>query len=125
MKERLSCGASFGTRPNLRSIDLLVCPSIEFDPFPTVLLEAGLVGLPVLASRVGGIPEIVEDNKTGLLITPADSRILTQAMEKLINDAQLRSTLGNNGRKAVEEKFNSEIQVKKVEQVFEELIGRR
>jgi glycosyltransferase involved in cell wall biosynthesis len=51
----------------LRTLDLLVVPSSEFDPFPTVLLEAGQAGLPVLASRVGGVPEIVADGQTGWL----------------------------------------------------------
>ena len=57
----------------LASLDLLICPSTEFDPFPTVLLEAGAAGTPVLASRVGGISEIVEEGVTGWLFDPGDS----------------------------------------------------
>jgi glycosyltransferase involved in cell wall biosynthesis len=56
----------------LKSLDLLICPSAEFDPFPTILLEAGQTSLPVVATRVGGVPEIIREGETGWLFDPGD-----------------------------------------------------
>lgn len=56
----------------LKSLDLLICPSAEFDPFPTILLEAGQAGLPVVATRVGGVPEIIREGENGWLFDPGD-----------------------------------------------------
>jgi colanic acid/amylovoran biosynthesis glycosyltransferase len=56
----------------LGSLDLLIVPSAEFDPLPTVLLEAGQMGTPVMATRVGGVPEIVLPGQTGWLLEPGD-----------------------------------------------------
>lgn len=67
-------------RDFLQTLDLLIVPSSEFDPFPTVLLEAGQSGVPVLAARVGGVPEIVVDGQTGWLFEPGN---VPQAVEKL------------------------------------------
>jgi glycosyltransferase involved in cell wall biosynthesis len=53
-------------------VDVLVVPSSEFDPFPTVLLEAGQAGVPVLAARVGGVAEIIVPEETGWLFEPGD-----------------------------------------------------
>ena len=56
----------------LKSLDLLICPSAEFDPFPTILLEAGQAGLPVVATRVGGVPEIIREGENGWLFDAGD-----------------------------------------------------
>jgi glycosyltransferase involved in cell wall biosynthesis len=66
----------------LASIDLLIFPSQMFDSFPNVLLEAGLVGTPVLAARVGGVPEIIEPDRTGWLFEPGN---WLEATTKLAN----------------------------------------
>jgi glycosyltransferase involved in cell wall biosynthesis len=69
----------------LAGIDLLLVPSSEFDPFPTVLLEAGMAGIPVVAARVGGVSEIVENGQTGWLFSPGDAleaaRLVTSAAQ--------------------------------------------
>src|SRR2546423_11345505 len=58
----------------LKSVDLLIVPSSQFDPFPTVLLEAGTAGTPVLAAKVGGVEEIVVPDQTGWLFEPGNWR---------------------------------------------------
>jgi len=58
-----------------------------------VLVEAMSFGLPIIASNVGGIPEIIEDGKNGLLVSPASAEALAEAIEKLIEDKQLREKL--------------------------------
>ncbi|HAS85113.1 MAG TPA: hypothetical protein DCS23_03550, partial [Candidatus Yonathbacteria bacterium] len=67
----------------LRAFDIFLLPSIT-EGLALVLLEAGLAGLPVVASSVGGIPEVIEEEKTGLLVPARDSEVITQAIQKLI-----------------------------------------
>ena len=80
--------------------DYLVLPSV-FEPFGIVLLEAMAARLPVIASRVGGIPEIVEDGRTGLLIEPGDPVALAHAMTDLSEAAELRNSMGREARDRV------------------------
>lgn len=77
----------------LKAFDLFLLPSIT-EGLALVLLEAGLAKLPVVASSVGGIPEVIEDNKTGLLVTPRDPDAITSAIKKLFVSPELRKNLG-------------------------------
>ncbi|MEK7568601.1 MAG: glycosyltransferase family 4 protein [Patescibacteria group bacterium] len=89
----------------LKAFDIFVLPSIK-EGLPYVLLEAGLAGLPVVASRVGGIPEIIEDGKTGLLVSPRDSSAISSAIEKLSESLELRTKLGKALREKVIHDFS-------------------
>ena len=82
----------------LRAADLLVAPSRWFEAFSLVLAEAAASGLPVVASRIGGIPEVAPHNETGLLVTPGDRAQLTDAILRLLRDPALRQTLGATAR---------------------------
>jgi len=82
------------------SADVFVLPSL-FEPFGIVLLEAMASGLPVVASRTGGIPEIVDDGRTGCLVPPGDASALAYAIRQLAEDDALRQSLGRAGRERV------------------------
>ncbi len=84
----------------LRDSDIFVLPSRE-EPFGRVLIEAMAVGLPVLATRVGGIPEIVEDGETGYLIPSEDHKTLGRKLIELYNNPLLRKEMGKRGRQRV------------------------
>jgi glycosyltransferase involved in cell wall biosynthesis len=75
---------------------------------PLSVLEAMAAGLPVVASRVGGIPEIVVDGETGVLVEPGDPRPLADALGRLLGDARLRARMGDAGRRRVLERFDVE-----------------
>jgi glycosyltransferase involved in cell wall biosynthesis len=95
----------------LSSSDLFVIPSIRdkhgnIDGLPTVLLEAMACGVPVVASRLGGIPLVIADGKNGRLVPPGDATALSRALLELIQDAILRSALGKQARMDVVTKFN-------------------
>ena len=82
----------------LDAADVLVHPS-RIDAFPTALLEALAAGVPAVATAVGGIPEIVDDGRTGVLVAaPADGAALAAALEPLLADPRLRRELGARGR---------------------------
>jgi glycosyltransferase involved in cell wall biosynthesis len=81
----------------LRSLDLLVLPS-AYEEMGSVLVEAMVAGLPVVASDVGGIPEVVRHGETGLLVPPGDVSALTEALDRLVADPGLRARLAAGAR---------------------------
>jgi glycosyltransferase involved in cell wall biosynthesis len=87
------------------SSDIVLLPSLS-ENFPIVALEAMSSGKPLVASRVGGIPEIVNDNETGILIDPANIGQMVEALLRLLETPSLKTTLGRNGRRIVEERFD-------------------
>jgi len=82
----------------LASADLLVLPSL-YEELGTVLVEAMQVGLPTVASRVGGVPEVVEHGVTGLLVTPGDPAALATAIDAILSQPDLARRLGENARR--------------------------
>jgi colanic acid/amylovoran biosynthesis glycosyltransferase len=103
------------TRPEiaeeLRRADVLVAPSVPTsdgrrEGLPVVLVEAMSTGLPVVASRLSGIPELVEDDVTGLLAPPGDAAALAGALARLAADPALRARLGAAGRERILREFD-------------------
>ncbi|MCX7766380.1 MAG: glycosyltransferase family 4 protein, partial [Candidatus Sumerlaeia bacterium] len=92
---------------------------------PVSLLEAMAAEVPVIATEVGGIPEIITAEETGLLIPPAEPQSIAKAILRLYQNPELRRHLAHNARKLTEQKFPLEIMVKKIESVFTELINKK
>ena len=88
----------------LAACDIYCLPSL-WEGLPNALLEAMALGLPVVASNVDGVPEAVEDGKTGLLVAPSDPVALAKALEKLAVDPALRASLGATARASVGKRF--------------------
>ncbi|HET6201527.1 MAG TPA: glycosyltransferase [Planctomycetota bacterium] len=110
----------------LRAADLFVLPSVdEREGFGIALLEAMACGLPIVGSRVGGIPEVVPDGGAGLLVPPRDPRALADAIAALVADPARRKAMGAEGRRLVEEKFSARVCVARTETFYEELRRRR
>ena len=89
-------------------IDVLLHLSLALDPYPTVLLEAARAGIPVIASRIGGSPEIVDDSVTGLLIPPNDVGATEQAIRRLFQEPEVRLTMGMAARARFDREFRVE-----------------
>ena len=96
----------------LKNFDIFVLPSLK-EGLPYVVLEAGLAGLPVVASNVGGVPEIIENGKDGLLVPPANPEELAKAIKKLIGDKNLRENLAKNLCEKITKEFSLEKNVKR------------
>jgi len=94
---------------HLPALDIFVLPS-RSEALGYALLEAGLASLPSIGTRVGGIPEIIEDGKTGLLVPPGKSIALSQALTELLNNEALRNRLGT----ALHEKVGSDFSTKEM-----------
>ncbi len=104
------------------SADLLVHPSLE-EGFCNAILEAMAAGKPVVATRVGGNPEAVADGVTGILVPPADSRALEEAVLSLLGDPQRRARLGEAGRRRAVECFSIESMVRRYEDLYDETLS--
>ena len=78
-------------------------------------------GLAVIATRVGGVPEAVEHERSGLLVPPGDAWALKDAIAKLVTDGLLRQGMGSAGRKRYEECFRAEQMVSQIESLYREM----
>ncbi|MFA4646420.1 glycosyltransferase family 4 protein [Pyrococcus kukulkanii] len=105
------------------SADVFVLPSITSEAFGIVILEAMASGVPVVATTVGGIPEVVRESESGILVPPGDEVALKRAIIKILSDKNLANKLGKAGRKAVEKEYSWKVVVEKIEKVYEEVLN--
>lgn len=103
--------------PYLKALDAFVLPSL-WEGLPLAVLEAMVVGLPVVATAVNGTPEAVHDRRTGLLVAPGDAQGLANAMARVAGDPDLRARLGAAGREDAERRFTVERMVEDTERVL-------
>ncbi len=106
----------------LGQADLFVLPSIR-DSLPVVLMEAMASRLPVVASNLCGIPELVQDGETGLLVPAGDERALAQAVARLYEDEGLRREMGRRGAEKVNAEFELSGNVTKLRSFFADALG--
>ncbi len=92
------------------------------EAFGLVLAEAMLNKLPIIATKVGGIKYIVEDAETGFLVEPMNVKEITQKLETLYQDSKLRSTMGEKGYEKAIREYSEEVYVKKIEQLYLDLV---
>jgi L-malate glycosyltransferase len=106
----------------LRAADLFVLSSY-LEGLGTSVLDAMAAGLPVVATRVGGVPEIVKDDETGLLVPPRDPEALAQAMARLADDPGMRERLGSNGR-TLARNFDADRTAQRTRELYLEVLGK-
>jgi lipopolysaccharide heptosyltransferase II len=106
----------------LKQLDLLVVPSIGEETFGRVIIEAQAAGVPVIASRIGGIVDIIKDNDNGILVNPRDYSKLSDAILKIIKDKELRRKISLRARTIVERRFSLEIMYNKTMDVYKEAL---
>ncbi|MBW1802926.1 MAG: glycosyltransferase family 4 protein [Deltaproteobacteria bacterium] len=106
----------------IATFDVAVLPSL-FEGMGRVLLEAMAMEKPVVASRVGGIPDLVEHGANGLLVPPGDIHELENALKKVLIDKAMAKKMGRMGRQRVTKRFSSEAMVRAIEHVYRELLS--
>jgi glycosyltransferase involved in cell wall biosynthesis len=107
----------------LAGADIVAVPSVWQDAFPTSVLESLARGMPVVATAVGGIPEMIQNGVTGLLVPPADEAALARALGELLADPARAAKLGAAAQKDVEQRFRPEEQVRVLTALVEEGFG--
>lgn len=108
----------------LATLDIFVLPSVT-EGLPLTILEAMAAGTPVVATRVGGIPEAISEGKTGLVVPSKDPEALAVALAGLIGERDKLVRMGSNGQKCVNEKFTVNIMVEKTMQLYKHLLEEK
>lgn len=109
-------------RQVLQTWDIFALPSYD-EALPISILEAMAEALPVVATNVGGIPELVEDGRTGFLVQPKNVDALRTALHRLVEDSELRGQFGTQGRLRAETKFSAARMVAEIESIYDALIS--
>jgi glycosyltransferase involved in cell wall biosynthesis len=104
--------------PIIAGASCVIVPSTWPENCPMIILEALSAGVPVVASRVGGIPELVEEGVTGLLVEPSDSAALASAVVRACTDDTLRASARRNGPSAVAERFSTAAMTARLEGLY-------
>jgi len=108
----------------LAGMDLFVLPSLN-EGMGRALIEAMAAGLPVVASRVGGVPAIVDDRRTGLLVPAGNAEVLASALGELLRKPEWAKELGEAAGRSIGERFGAEAMVRAVEAVYEQALCER
>lgn len=108
----------------LAGVDMLVLPSL-WEGLPNVVLEAMAARLPVVATAVGGTPELITHNETGLLVPPQNPEALAEAISQLLDHPEQAAQMGQNGRQRAAEQFTIERMVEQTEALYERLLREK
>lgn len=111
-------------KSHLRAASLLALPSLE-DNCPMAVLEAAAAGVPVVAAKVGGVPDLIEDGKTGLLCDPLDAASLRGAVEKIFTQPELARTLAAEANRRARERFHPAVVARRHLEIYREVLGRK
>ncbi len=92
------------------------------DNCPLTVMEAMACGLPVVASNIGGVPELIEDERTGLLVDPGNVSAFAAALQRLLNDPDWAATLGKRATEVARQRFDIRRQAKEYLALYEEML---
>lgn len=122
------CVDFLGTIDDIREVlpicDIVVLPSL-YEGFGIVLIEAQAAGKAVVATKVGGIPEVVKDGETGILVPSRDPQAMAEAIITLLSDKERCYNIGEAGRAWVAPRFSAELMVGKIEQLYQNLLRKK
>jgi glycosyltransferase involved in cell wall biosynthesis len=105
--------------------DYFILPSASGEGLPLVLFEAMACGLPVIATTVGGTPEIVDNMKNGVLIPPRDPEAMAHSLSDLLENKELTAVIGKEGQKKIRESFSWDENVRQLKEVYSEILRYR
>ncbi len=102
----------------------LIIPSVCYENFPRVVVEAFACGVPVVASRLGSLQELIEDGETGLLFEPSDPKALVAAVRRCFENRLKTMQMGHNARGVFEDKYTVQTNHKRLMEIYEDVIHR-
>jgi glycosyltransferase involved in cell wall biosynthesis len=109
----------------MQALDVMLLPSVANEDFPNVILEAMSLGKPVIASRIAGTPEQIEDGVTGTLVAPGDDQALALAIASFIRNKDSLADMGRQARARFDKEFTAEVAVSRYMNLYQKLINRR
>ncbi len=109
----------------MSGLDLLVLPSVGQEAFGRVIIEAGASGVPVIATRIGGAVDIIENGKTGILVKPGDIIELVDSIIKVLKDRELAKNLAIEARKKIEKEYSLVRMAEDTIKVYEDTINKK
>jgi len=107
----------------LQAADLFVLPSL-FDPLPTVLMEAMAAALPIVATAVDGVPEMITPEMNGVLVPPNAPAALADACARLLSAPDAARAMGARGRAVAEQRFSASAHASRLGTLYDQAIGR-
>lgn len=121
--EKNVCFCGFCSEPSklFSVLDLYILPS-RSEGIPLTLLEAMAVGVPVVATRVGGVPEVLTDGKDGILVASEDPDVLEQAIRDVLSNRKETAKRAANARITIDKMFNQKKWIKKIEDLYHEIV---
>jgi len=118
-------GAQYDIPRIMSELDLLVLPSIGHEAFGRVIIEAGASGVPVIATRIGGAVEIIEDGHTGVLVKPGDILEMVNSIIRVLKDRELSKNIAIEARKKIEREYSLVKMTEDTIKVYEEASRRK
>jgi glycosyltransferase involved in cell wall biosynthesis len=122
-REVVFTGELADPRPAYAAMNVFALTSATPEPFGGVVLEAMMMGLPVVGTAIGGTPEQISDGVTGFLVPPADPTALAAKLELLLRSEELRASMGNRGQQRVRELFSLTRHVAQVMAIHDEVVS--
>jgi glycosyltransferase involved in cell wall biosynthesis len=119
ISERVTfAGSQIDVTPYMQVMDIVVLPSSEREGLGIALIEAMALSKPVVATNIGGVPEAVDDGRTGFLVVPKKSDVLAEAIERLLVSRSLIQHIGAQGRNRYLKMFTLEQMIQKIEKLY-------
>jgi glycosyltransferase involved in cell wall biosynthesis len=116
-------GWQANVQPHFEAMDVFALSSLR-EGLPNVLLEAMALGVPIVSTRVNGVPRLVQDGRNGFLVTAADLEGLTTALAGLLKNDSLRELFRNTGRRTVETRYSFATRMQRLKRLYDELLER-
>ena len=101
----------------------MAVPSTRPDPFPNAALDAAAAGVPVVAAAHGGLPEMLRDGETGVLVAPGDPTALASALRALADDPERARLMGERAAEDVAQRFSRERMLSHIQREYDELVS--
>ncbi len=120
---RLGSLSGEGVRREMERASALVVPSIWYENFPRTIVEAFAAGLPVIASRIGALAEIVTDGKTGLLFEPGNPHDLAEKISWALGNPERMAEMGRNARAQYETEFSAEVNYRRLIEIYDDAMA--